>query len=367
VAPVLDFTSALYLGLRHPSGSLRAWSALTTGKPIVLETPAAAVDVAGQLAALQGCQRATLLPSTLHLFWDLFGLLADEQVRIYMDEGAYRIARWGVERAAAQGVAVRTFAHHDAAAARALIERDGRGRSRPVILTDGFCPLCGEPAPIASLLQIVERHGGQLVLDDTQAFGVLGEQPCAATPFGRGGGGSLKWHGVSSPHAIAGSSLAKAFGVPIAVLSGSQPLIRRFEQRSETRLHCSPPSLAALHAAEHALAINRAQGDRRRLYMSRLVARFRAELRHIGLAAHGGLFPVQMINARNRIDARTLHLRLLGRGIRAVLVRCCRGIEMRLGFLINALHRPADIDRVIEALDGAMKLDGVRALSARVS
>jgi 8-amino-7-oxononanoate synthase len=367
VAPVLDFTSALYLGLRHPSESLHAWSALTTGKPIVLETPAGAIGLARQLAALQGCERATLLPSTLHLFWDLFSLLASEQVRIYMDEGAYRIARWGVERAAAQGVAVRTFPHHDAAGARALIERDGQRRGRPVILTDGFCPLCGEPAPIASLLQTVERHGGQLVLDDTQAFGVLGEKPCAGTPFGCGGGGSLQWHGVSSPHVIAGSSLAKAFGVPIAVLGGSEALIRRFEQRSETRLHCSPPSLAALRAAEHALAMNRAHGDRRRLYVSRLVAHFRGQLRQIGLAAQRGLFPVQMINARDRVDARTLHLRLLGRGIRTVLVRRCRGIEMRLGFLINALHRPADIDRAIEALDGAMRLDGVRAVSARVS
>jgi 8-amino-7-oxononanoate synthase len=367
VAPVLDFTSALYLGLRHPSGSLRAWSALTTGKPIVLETPAGAIGLARQLAALQGCDRAALLPSTLHLFWDLFGLLASEQVRIYMDEGAYRIARWGVERAAAQGVAVRTFPHHDAAGAQALIERDGQRNGRPVILTDGFCPLCGEAAPIASLLQTVERHGGQLVLDDTQAFGVLGEKPCAATPFGRGGGGSLKWHGLSSPHAIAGSSLAKAFGVPIAVLGGSEALIRRFEQRSETRLHCSPPSLAALLAAEHALAMNRAQGDRRRLYLSWLVARFRGQLRDIGLAAHGGLFPVQIVNPRHRIDARTLHLRLLGRGICTVLLRWCRGVEMRLGFLFNALHRPADIDRAIEALDGAMRLDRVRALSARVS
>jgi 8-amino-7-oxononanoate synthase len=354
VVPVLDFTSALYLGLRHPSGSLRAWSALTTGKPIVLETPAGASGLARQLAALQGCERATLLPSTLHLFWDLFGLLAGEQVRIYMDERAYKIARWGVERAAAQGVAVRTFPHHDAAAARTLIERDGQSRSRPVILTDGFCPLCGEPAPIPSLLQIVERHGGQLVLDDTQALGVLGERPCAATPFGRRGGGSLKWHGVSSLHAIAGSSLAKAFGVPIAVLAGSEALIRRFEQRSETRLHCSPPSLAALRAAEHALAMNHVQGDRRRLYVSRLVARFRAQLRQIGLAAQGGLFPVQTLDPVEGVSAETLQVRLLCRGIRTVLFRCCRGLGTRLAFLITALHRPAEIDRVIEVLDGAI-------------
>ena len=105
--PVLDFTSALYLGLRHPSPSLRPWSGLTTGKPAALEPPPGSAAIAGRFAALVGCERATPVASTLHLFWDLFGLLARDRVRIYMDEGTYAIARWGVERAAARGVPVR--------------------------------------------------------------------------------------------------------------------------------------------------------------------------------------------------------------------------------------------------------------------
>ena len=81
---------------------------------------------------LQDCERATLLPSTLHLFWDLFGVLAREPVRIYMDAGTYAVARWGVERAAAQGVSVRHFPHHDASAARVLIQRDRHSGARPI-------------------------------------------------------------------------------------------------------------------------------------------------------------------------------------------------------------------------------------------
>jgi 8-amino-7-oxononanoate synthase len=359
---MLDFTSALYLGLRHPSRSLRAWPALTTGKPAVLETPSSAAAVARRLAALQGCQGATLLPSTLHLFWDLFGIFAREPVRIYMDAGTYAIARWGVEHAAARGVPVRAFPHHDAAAARVLIERDRRGGGRPIIVADGFCPTCGSAAPIARFLQCVEPHGGHLVLDDTQALGVLGEKPSHDAPYGRGGGGSLAWHGLRSPHLIAGSSLAKGFGVPIAVLSGSESVIGRFEEQSETRVHNSPPSLAALHAAEHALVVNANQGDRRRLYLWQLIERFRAGLRRIGVLAEGGLFPVQMLPV-DAVHARTLHLRLLGLGIKTVLVRCCRGIGMRLACLFTALHRPADIDRVVEALDRVFD----RTLVARVS
>lgn len=365
--PVLDFTSALYLGMRHPSASLRPWSDLTTGKPAALASPQDAAIVAREVAALQGYERAVLVPSTLHLFWDLFGILADHDVRIYMDAGIYAVGRWGIERAAARGAVVRRFPHHDADAAHAMIERDRQRGGHPIIVSDGFCPTCARSAPIAQLLQCVEPHGGRLVLDDTQALGLLGEQPGPDAPYGRGGGGSQRWHGLDSPQVIAGSSLAKGFGVPIAVLCASERVIRRFERYSETRVHSSPPSRAHVHAAARALAVNHVQGDRRRLYLSQLVARFGAGLRRIGLAVEGGLFPVQTLIPLDHVHAQTLHLRLLDLGIRTVVVRCCRGTGMRLTFLITALHRPADIDRAIEALARATMFDRAARPSARIS
>ena len=92
---MLDFTSALYLGLRHPSGSLGDWEALTLGRPAALREPPDAEDVAAELAELQGREAGALLPSTLHLFWDLFALLATRNVVILRDAGAYPIVRWG--------------------------------------------------------------------------------------------------------------------------------------------------------------------------------------------------------------------------------------------------------------------------------
>src|SRR5262245_24961534 len=253
--------------MRHPSPSLPAWQAFTTGKPAALGAPPSAISVAQQLATLQGCERATLLPSTLHLFWDLFGVLARDRVRIYMDAGSYAIARWGVERAAARGIPVRSFPHHDAAAARALIERDRSSDRSPVIVADGFCPKCGKPAPIDRYLDQVERRNGCLVLDDTQALGILGAAPGAASPYGHVGGGSLRHAGIESPRIIVGSSLAKGLGVPVAVLAGSTALVERFEGQSETRVHSSPPASAPIHAAERALAVNREQGDSWRRYL----------------------------------------------------------------------------------------------------
>ena len=82
-----------------------------------------------------------------------------------------------------------------------------------------------------------------LVADDTQALGILGHSPDARMPYGHGGGGSLRWSGIGGPEALVFASLAKGFGVPIAVLAGSRARIREFEEKSLTRVHCSPPSM----------------------------------------------------------------------------------------------------------------------------
>jgi 8-amino-7-oxononanoate synthase len=354
---MLDFTSALYLGLRHPSPSLLPWSRLTTGKPAALEPPPGSAVTAGKFAELVGCERATPVASTLHLFWDLFGLLARDPVRIYMDEGTYALARWGVERAAARGVPVRQFPHRDATTLRGLIEQDRHAMRRPIVVADGLCPNCGSPAPVAEFLQCVAHRNGHVVLDDTQALGVLGPN----------GGGLLRWRGIESPDVILGSSLAKGFGSPMAMLAGSADMIQRFEEESATRVHCSPPSLAALHAADHALAINLAVGDRLRRHLAQLVRRFHRGLHAIGLAADGGLFPVQTLR-RVGIPAEILYQRLLHLGIRTILIRCCREISSRVAFLITALHRHSDIDRAVETLDRAITFDrSTQQLTGRVS
>ena len=362
--PVLDFTSALYLGLRHPSSSLGSWPGLTTGKPAALEPPPGSAAVAASFAALVGCESAVPVASTLHLFWDLSGMFARDRVRIYMDQGTYAIARWAVERAAARGVAVRRFPHHDAATLQALIEQDRHAGRCPVVVADGFCPTCGSPAPVAAFVQCVAPYGGHVVIDDTQALGVLGT-PDGVTPYGRGGGGSPRWQTITSSNVILGSSLAKGFGVPMAVLAGSATMIRSFEAQSETAVHCSPPSQADLHAAEHALAINRTHGDRLRRHLAQLVCRFRAGLRAHGLAADGGLFPVQTLKPAG-VVAETLYRRLLHLGIRTIVIRRCCEIGARVALLITALHRPSDIDQAVEVISRAITFEySIRQLSAR--
>ena len=349
-SPTLDFTSALYLGLEHPSWALRPWARLTLGSPAALREPPVAGAVARDAAALVGCPSATLGMSTLHVFWDLFQGLAGPETTIHMDAGLYPIARWGIERAAARGVPVRVFPHHDADALRRALARPASGRHRPLVVTDGFCPRCGRPAPLVAYVEAAQRWGGTLVVDDTQALGILGHAPGPLMPYGRGGGGSLRFHDLAGPDVIVVASLAKGLGVPLAVLAGSAAAVERFEETSATRVHCSPPSVAALHAAAHALEANHTHGDGLRARLGRVVALFRRQLAQAGFPVIGGLFPVQTLASVCRDAARRLHQALMRRGVLAVLRQGQMGSGPRLTFLLTARHGPQAIAGLVAAL-----------------
>lgn len=351
---MVDFTSALYLGMRHPSGSLGDWEALTLGRPSALREPSDAEAVAADLARLQGCQAGVLGPSTLHLFWDLFAMLGKGSVVILRDEGAYPIARWGTERAKALGVRVRSFPHLDAVLLERMVADAAYEGLTPIIVADGYCPRCGSVAPLGIYAQLARRNGGYLVIDDTQALGILGERPDAANPYGSGGGGSLRWHHTFGHHIITCSSLAKGFGVPVAVLAGDRTLIDRFGRESETRVHCSPPSAAVVRAAHCALGANQRQGDALRRRLLRLVMRLRSRLMDGGIEPSGQLpFPAQTLVAGRR--AALVHERLLGVGIVALLTTTCRALTAGLTLLVTARHGLAEIERAGRAIARAVR------------
>jgi len=347
---VLDFTSALYLGMRHPGDAIGSWTQLTTGRPGALADPPGAPGVAAAMARLIGVEAATLAPSTLHLAWDLFDALADEDSLILMDAEIYPISRWGAERAATRGLPLREFPHHDPSALATELRRARRRGRRPILVTDGFCPGCGRFAPLREYLALARAEAGMLVVDDTQALGVFGRSAGATTPYGLGGGGSPARLGLGGPDLLVFASLAKGLGVPLAVLGGSAHRIRRFEQRSETRVHCSPPSHAVIRAAERALWLNAQAGDALRDCLARRVGRFRERLAEYQVPVSPSPFPVQTLRDLGSIDAPSLHARLRRHGVRTVLHREHHGHEARVSFLLTARHRTEELDRAAALL-----------------
>jgi 8-amino-7-oxononanoate synthase len=295
-----------------------------------------------------GHESATLFASTLHLFLDVFGTLASEPIAIFVDGGAYPIARWGAQHAMAQGVPTSHFPAREPQALRGRLAWCRRARLRPVVVTDGLCPFSGRAAPLEAYLELVRAYRGWLVVDDSQGLGILGAGSSTAKPLGHGGAGTLAWLGVEGPELVVGCSLAKGFGVPLAVLAGSQSLVERVESVGPCRVHCSPPSIAHIRAAAHALALNRDRGDELRQRLVRAIRRFRERMTVAGIKMAGDNFPVQTPDLGPA--AEPIHARLLRMGIRTVLRKTEPSDSPALSFLLTASHSPWQIDRAVDTL-----------------
>ena len=331
---MLDFTSASYLGLEHRKEDLAAWSSLSTGKPAALWEPEPAIRLADEIARLQGCEAGLVAASTLHLFWDVQAWAGQAGMRVFLDAGVYPVA------ASVVG-AVAQFRHRDLNDLERVLRigGGGGGRGRPLVVVDGFCVACGSIYPYADLLACVRREGGLVLVDDTQALGIFGT-PARGFAYGRGGGGSLRRAGLEREEDVLSvSSLAKAFGAPLAALSGPRELVRQFAAASRSRVHCTPPSMASVAAGLAALEWNRRDGDQRRARLAALVER---------LKPRRGLFPYQTIS---HPAAWRLYQTLRAAGIETVPLAGADGSPRQLGVAITAQHQPSGIDALARRMN----------------
>jgi 8-amino-7-oxononanoate synthase len=137
----------------------------------------------------------------------------------FIDSSTYPIARWAQNVSGCLSITVPHFEpefFH-----RYLKRNSARRKIRPIVLIDGYCPGCGKLAPIADYIDVLERFNGLLIIDDTQALGILGGNPAILHPLGHGGGGILKWFGINNPNVILISSMAKGLGVPLTMIGGA--------------------------------------------------------------------------------------------------------------------------------------------------
>ena len=350
-----DFTSALVLGLRHPSGTL-SWKSLSTGAPAALRPSPTARRVARAFAALVGCEHAVAVASTLHAFSDLFGCTWRPPAAILHDEAVYPIARWGMERAERRGARPAAFRHLDAESLQRALERTQPHHAPPWVVTDGVCAGCGRAAPLDAYAMLAHRFGGVVIVDDAQAIGLYGRDAGASAPYGRGGGGSLARLDIErDPAMVVVASLAKAFGAPLALVAGARAFVDDFTADSETLVHCSPPPEPVLVAARRSLCLEGRAAEARRSRLADRVRGLRAALHARGFAARGGLFPMQRVPMPDAATARALYAGLVCRGVRAVLRRArCSG-ELSLTFVVTAAHDDAQIAAAADALAEAAR------------
>ncbi|MGE5569162.1 MAG: glycine C-acetyltransferase [Rhodospirillales bacterium] len=132
---------------------------------------------------------------------------------------------------------IHVFPHKDvSAAARILSELDGKP-GRKLLITDGVFSMDGDIAPLPALVEVAERYGAIMMIDDAHSSGVLG----------RNGRGTVDHFGLHGRVDIQVGTLSKAIGVLGGYVCGSRSLIEFLYHRARPFLFSTshPPAVAA--------------------------------------------------------------------------------------------------------------------------
>jgi len=132
---------------------------------------------------------------------------------------------------------IHVFPHKDVQAAGKILEGLAAVPGHKLLITDGVFSMDGDIAPLPGLVEIAERHGAIMMVDDAHSSGVLG----------RAGRGTVDHFGLHGRVHIQVGTLSKAIGALGGYVCGSRDLIEFLYARARPFLFSTshPPAVAA--------------------------------------------------------------------------------------------------------------------------
>lgn len=198
------------------------------------------------LASYLGSEAAVLCQSGWSANDGLIQALADSNTPAYIDIGAHASLWQGIHSA---GATARPFRHNDAGSLSALVKRYGPG----LILADTVYSTTGDLCPLGAFVEVAERQGCMLVMDESHAAGVRG-------PHGAGLAAEL---GLADRVHFRTFSLSKAFVGRGGVVAGPRQLLEYFRFVARPSVFSSAVLVHEIAAFSAVLDIIREEGWRR--------------------------------------------------------------------------------------------------------
>jgi glycine C-acetyltransferase len=343
--PILNFSSYNYLGLaRHPATVAAAQQALANygtgacGSPLLSGMTDLHRSLERALSAFLERGSAVLFNSGFGgALGSISGLLRKGDVAV-VDSRSHLSLVDGARLSQAQ---LRMFAHNDPESLDEVLSR-GAGR-RQLVIVEGIYSMDGDIANLPALLDVAERYGVGILIDEAHSILALGAH----------GRGAVEHFGVERRVALQYATFSKAFAAVGGFVSGAT------ETLDYLRLYANPygfscalpPSVVASVLA--ALKIN-AQNDslRRRLWEN--ASYFRGELHRLGINTGDSTTQVvPIIIGSNRRLLYELGHEMLARGLFLAPVDYPSVPEDQVRFRasVTAAHTRADLDEALNILE----------------
>lgn len=233
------------------------------------------------------------------------------------------------------------FRHNDPADLDKRLRRLGERARNALIVVEGIYSMLGDVAPLAEIVEVKNRHGAYLLVDEAHSLGILGE----------GGRGLVEQAGVQDQVDFIVGTFSKSMGCIGGFCVSRHPQLElvRFATRAYVFTASSTPAIIA--GAREALKILADGQDLR----ARL--RENAQRLHAGLAEMGFRLgcpepgPVVAVVADSPAQATENWGRLLAAGVyvNLVLPPGAPDGHSLLRVSLSAAHSPAQIDAILGA------------------
>ncbi len=248
---------------------------------------------------------------------------------------------------------VSVYKHCDLNNLEEMLKSESRYRRRWIV-TEGVFSMEGDIAPLDGLVDLAEKYGAEVYLDDAHGFGVLGER----------GRGTAARCAVEGRLSLRMGTLGKAFGSYGAFVGGSRDTIDLLINRARPLIFSTalPPAVLAASAAALEI-IDSPRGDALRDRLRANVRTLVSGLRAAGRADLTGETPITPLILGPISTALAVARHLLAEGIFAPAIRPPTVPEgtARIRFSVMASHGEDELARVGAVLKSAF--DGGTRLS----
>jgi 8-amino-7-oxononanoate synthase len=351
---VLNFSSNDYLGLANEPAVKQAaiaaveqFGAGSGASRLVCGSLAPHHELEGALADFKGAEVALSFSSGYAAALGTIGALVGKEDVIVLDKLVHASI---VDAARLSGAKLRIFAHNDMGQLEEILNwaglRGGKGagprKQRTLIVTESVFSMDGDLAPLREIVELKERHGAWLMLDEAHATGLFGSKR-------RGLAEAFELDGAVE---IQMGTLGKALGSAGGYICGSRALIDLLVNRARSFVFSTAPAPAAAAAATAAVALVQSEeGEKRRNQLWANVDRVKNGL--VGMpwapgVVRSAILPLIVGEESKAMD---LSSALLQCGILIPAIRfptVPRG-SARLRLTLSAAHSANDIANLLES------------------
>jgi len=297
------------------------------------------------LSAWKGTEAALVFGSGFAAAWGTLTALVGKGDIVILDKLAHACL---VDATRQSGARLRVFPHNDLNALQARLQwADDQRRSgsscRVLVVTESVFSMDGDLAPLKDIVELKQRYGAWLFLDEAHATGL----------FGAGRRGLAEAYEVADQVEVQMGTLGKALGVSGGYICGSRALVDYLVNRARSFVFSTAPSPAVAGAACAAVErVRGAEGEERRTRVWLLLDALKSSLIQAGMPLAPLRSPIVPLHVGAESAAVDLAARLHEAGLLLPAIRyptVPRG-KARLRLTVTAGHQLGQVEALVQAL-----------------